>query len=141
MANVSPEFVGFHPFHLVGLDPGQGFARHLCQHPIHHRIVAHAHQPFGRPQAHALKIVRQRARPLRWLDPAMILLATGLVALLAQPALASVAAATIFHHRWAPAMLTFHARTLTRLASKLIPNEQSRNLQLKPGTRCGTQYF
>jgi hypothetical protein len=45
----------------------------------------------------------------------MILLATGLVALLAQPALSSVAAATIFHHRFAPAMLAFHARTLTRL--------------------------
>ena len=76
--------------------------------------MAHPHQSFGRPQAHPFKVVRQCARPFRRLHPAMIPLATGLVALLAQPALPPVTATTIFYQRFAAAMWAFHARTLTR---------------------------
>ena len=115
MAHVSPEFVGFDPLDLVGLDVGQRLACHFFQHPVHHRVVTHPHQPFGRPQAHALQIVRQRARSLRRLHPALVPLAAGLAARPAQPALPPVAAATVFHYHLAPAVLALHAQLLTEL--------------------------
>ena len=117
MANVSPELVRLDPLDLVWLDVGQGFAGHFFQHPVHDRVVTHAHQPFGRPQAHALKVVRQGARSLRRCHPALIPLAAGLVTLPAQPALPPVAAAAVFYHRFASAMLAFHAQTITGLSN------------------------
>jgi hypothetical protein len=109
LAHISPELIGFDPLDLVGLNGGQRLARHGLQHPIHHRVVTYPHQPFGRSQADPLKIVRQSARPLGRLHPAMIALATGLVALPAQPALPPVAATTVLYDRFAPAMLAYHA--------------------------------
>ena len=125
MAHISPEFVGLDPLNLVGFDVGQRLARHGFQHPVHHCVVADPHQPFGRPQAHALKVVRQGAGPLGRRHPPMIPFAAGLAARPAQPALPPVAATTIFHHRFIPAMLAFHPRILSELPSKSIPNEQS----------------
>src|SRR5664280_1815744 len=99
------------------------------QHPVHPCVVADPHQPFGRPQAHALKVVRQGAGPLGRRHPPMIPFAAGLAARPAQPALPPVAATTIFHHRFTPAMLAFHPRILSELPSKSIPNEQSRKIK------------
>ena len=110
MAHVSPEFIRLDPLNLVWLNVGQRLARHFLQHPIHHRVVAHPHQPFGRPQADSLKIVRQGVGPLRRFYPAMIQFPAGLAAPPAQPALPSVAAAAVLHHRFAPAMLALHAQ-------------------------------
>ena len=126
MAHVSPEFIRLDPLNLVWLNVGQRLARHFLQHPIHHRVVAHPHQPFGRPQADSLKIVRQGVGPLRRFYPAMIQFPAGLAAPPAQPALPSVAAAAVLHHRFAPAMLALHAQRYrtSKLNQYLLSNPQ-----------------
>jgi len=106
LAHVSPQLIGFQPFDLLWLGGGQCLALHLFKHPVHHRIVAHAHQALRGPQPHALQVVRQRGRPLRGFHPAMIALSEGLPAGTAQPALPSMSTAPVFHHcitgtRWA----------------------------------------
>ena len=128
MAHVRPEFIGFHPLDLLRLGGGERLAFHRFEHPIHHGIVADAHQPLGRPQPHPLKVVGQRRRPLRRLHTPMILFPAGFAAGPAQPPLPSMPAASVFDHFFARTMLTCHPRTFTPSLSLSIPLEQSQIL-------------
>ena len=106
LAHVSPQLIGLDPLDFLRLGGGQRPACHRFEHPIHHRIVAHSHEPLGRPQPHPLKIVGQRSGALRGLHSPMIPCPAGLAAPSAQPALPAMSAAPVLHH-----FLTF-----TRLA-------------------------
>ena len=130
MAHVSPQLIGFQPLDLLWLGGGQRLALHLFEHPVHHRIVAHAHQSLRGPQTYSLQIVRQRGRPLRGFHPAMIALPESLPAGTAQPTLPSMSAAPVFHHFIAGARWAFHPGISAALHSQSIPNEQSPRLHV-----------
>ena len=95
MADVSPEFIGLQPFDLLRPGGGQRLAFHLFAHPVHHRVMTHAHQPLRGSQPHSLKVVRQRGLPLGGFHPAMIPLPEGLPARTAEPALPPMPAAPV----------------------------------------------
>ena len=101
MAHISPQFIGLHPLHLAW--------RHRRQHPVHHGVMADAHQPLRRPQAHPFQIMRQGTGTLGGIPPAMILFPAGFMIGSTEPALPPMTAATVFHHRFASAMDAFHA--------------------------------
>ena len=125
MAHVSPEIIGLDPLDFLRPGGGQRPAFHRFEHPIHHRIVAHSHEPLGRPQPHPLKIVGQRRGALRGLHSPMILFPAGLAAPSAQPALPPMSAAPVLHHFLTFTMLAFHSLCLPASLSLSIPVEQS----------------
>ena len=125
MAHVSPQLIGFQPLDILRLGRGQRLALHLFKHPVHHGIMAHAHQSLRGSQPHSLQVVRQCGLPLRGFHPAMIALSESLPAGTAQPALPSMSAAAVFHHFIAHARWAFHPGIIAALHTKSIPAEQS----------------
>ena len=128
MADVGPEFIGFHPRHLLRFGGGESLARHLFEHPVHHGVVTHPDQSLRGTQAHSLKVVRQRRFPLGWFHTPMILFAAGLLAAPAQPALPPMPTTAVLYHGFASTVLAFHAPNIPRFHAKSIPSEQSRFL-------------
>jgi len=83
--------------------------------------VTHAHQAFRGPQAHPFQVMGQSLFSFGRLDSPMVLLAARPPAILAQPALVTVAAQTILDQFFRNTVGTFHGPTLTQPLPVSIP--------------------